>query len=227
MPSQTARLDAQLLMWPHVAQSLCDTATGRCVLSQTIHFMTSVFVHIICGSGSRSAAALHACRLVGPSTPKIWEILSTLTLPFFENEFPIALLKSALCQWVWHQHCSNVWRGVWWRCRPLGGGPDRTGDSTIHNQDVGKEMALLVQRNWKRKRRGYCSHLKLVSCWYCTYQSYFIEYILCVHWHFSWFIIVIIRTHCVCEYTEREGASERGCILWFNAIWCLWWGWGV
>lgn len=87
--------------------------------------------------------------------------------------------------------------------RPLGVKPNRTENSAIHNQQEGKEMALLVQHNWKRKGKGYYSHLKLVLYQYCTYQSYFIGHVLCVHWHFSWFIIVIIRTYCVYKYTEH------------------------
>lgn len=53
--------------------------------------------------------------------PRIWEssCLHTL-LPSFENEFPIALLKSAFCQWVWHQHCSSVGVFGLWEEGPVG-----------------------------------------------------------------------------------------------------------
>ncbi len=113
MPVQTADwTPSQTLVWPHAAKFFYDTASGRYVLSQSpVQVVTSVFA----GISVRSCAwkwylwcirERQWCR----HTPR----------PSFENEFPIALLKSALCQWDWHQHCSSLGVFGLWEEGPIG-----------------------------------------------------------------------------------------------------------
>lgn len=84
----------------------------------------SVCTHIcalMCVNRSRASLGHPVlCALPWPQ-PRIWESSCLHTpLPSFENEFPIALLKSALCQWVWHQHCSSLGVFGLWEGGPIG-----------------------------------------------------------------------------------------------------------
>lgn len=74
--------------------------------------------------------------------PRIWESSCRhMLLPSFENEFPIALLKSALCQRVWQQHCFSVGVSGLWK-----GGPIREGT-----------MQYIIK---KQARKSYATSLK-------------------------------------------------------------------
>lgn len=183
----------------------CDTVSRCWVRSQTLsnlwhrRLYVRVLVCVTRASPVHPASCASRCLW-----PRAWVFLSPHVVSFL---------------WKWISHCfikfsslSVIVTSTLFLCGgfwPLGVKPNRTENSAIHNQQEGKEMALLVQHNWKRKGKGYYSHLKLVLYQYCTHQSYFIGHVLSVHWHFSWFIIVIIRTYCVYKYTEHVVALGR------------------
>lgn len=182
------RAPNQLLVRPRVADHFCDAATGRYVLSQ------------------RPCRCLYTNL---PARPSVWWGHPGCILP--GRVFCLVLISSphaASFLWKWISHCfikvsspsvalttTLFLCGGFW---PVGGGPNRTQDGTIHNQGrKARKWLFLCNVIEKEKGKGYCSHLELVSFWYCTYQSYFMWHVLCVRWHFPWFIIVIIRTYCV------------------------------
>lgn len=79
------------------------------------------------------------CALTVPSASVLESSCLHTLFPSFQNEFLIALLNSALSQWVWHEHCSSMGGS-----RPLGVRPNTTDNSTFQTQEEGKEMAHLV-----------------------------------------------------------------------------------
>lgn len=133
----------QLLIQPHVAKIFfCDTVSGRCVLSQKLSNLWHQCLYIrlrahVCDKGISGASCL--ARAAVPLASYLRVILSPHVASFL---------------WKWISHCfikfsslsvsltSTLFLcGGFW---PLGVRPNRTENSAIHNQEEGKEMALLV-----------------------------------------------------------------------------------
>lgn len=106
--------------------------------------------------------------------------------------FPIALLKP-LRQWVWHRGGSSVGVYSLWEDR------GRLRRKCLSSCNIIE----------KEEGRGYCSHLQILLCWYCTYQSIFTGHVRCIHWHSCWLIIVIMLARRVYKYTAGEGTRVR------------------